>query len=61
MPKHVHLATASHGSKEKVTGVNTVLGCAKCQTSIYQTVKDQNATVQSFASACVLSCKLGRP
>lgn len=58
MPKHVHLVTASNGSKEWSQRVNTLLGCAKCQTSIYQTMKHQNATVQSYASACVLRCNL---
>lgn len=41
-----------------VMGVNAVPGCAKCQTSTSQTRKHQNATVQSYASAFVLSHNL---
>ena len=59
MPKHVYLVTALNGSKEWSQGVNTVLGSAKRQTSIYQTMKHQNATLQSYTSACVLSRNLG--
>lgn len=59
IPKHISLATASNGSKEWSRGSNTALGCAKCQTSIYQTMKHKDTTVQHHISTCALTQKLG--
>lgn len=58
-PKHVHAMTASNGNNEWSEAVTAVTDCAKCQTRIYRSMKHQNATVQSFGSACVLCRNLG--